>query len=553
MYSPSESRVWHNSETTITPGSYRDASRWDPARPEKNTDFERKEAAFVRLRISTNRFFEGKMSVEDIALLPIEHAELGTLPEGSVAYDITANVCDGGPSDGERCSGDADCGGSRCGRATPGFEPLPIGSERSDSQACGFTSSKYSSNEGGHYPTTLLGQRAGKPQLACQLEPHRDYTLSLYMGGYWRNDPRPETHTVTLNDDRVPSIDETRVCQGGGREGSGCREDADCGEGVCRKRDLYEEIYFARVPCHARRPRGRGQQGLRDLRRLHLAPALPAPRRGGSHRRRGARAHPGGFGLRQRPGAHPPGHFQPGPLAAGRLRCRHARRVRLPVGRVQRTRQAGAPRRLGRLCTGHGRRATRLRGLPAPLDGVRRTLFPARGTRCHPHAFALGPARHGHAGEYEPVTFSIWPLRDLEDVTLEVSPLQAASGATIPADAVETWYLQQRPQRLQPPTSFGFASGFLPDWQQRDLFADITQRAWLNIRVPEATPPGTYRGTVTFTPRNAEAIALGFEVEVLPSAWSVPSAPMSSASAPATASSWDPTRRCTGGRRSATW
>ena len=39
-------------------------------------------------------------------------------------------------------------------------------------------------------------------------------------------------------------------------------------------------------------------------------------------------------------------------------------------------------------------------------------------------------------GEHEPVTFSIWPLRDLEDVTLRVSPLQAANGATIPIPSV---------------------------------------------------------------------------------------------------------------------
>ena len=167
--------------------------------------------------------------------------------------------------------------------------------------------------------------------------------------------------------------------------------------GLPGARHLRGDLFLAR-PRHAGRWQGAGEQGLRDLRRLHLAPALPAPRRGGPHRRPGAGAHPGGLGLRQWPGAHPPGLPSPGPVAAGPLRCGHARRVRLSLGRVQGARQDGAPHCLGRLRAEPGRQGARLRALPAPLDGVRRTLFPARGSRCPPRAFPVGPARGSHTG-----------------------------------------------------------------------------------------------------------------------------------------------------------
>ncbi|MEC9242866.1 MAG: hypothetical protein VYA48_09460, partial [Gemmatimonadota bacterium] len=243
MYDRKASTLLFTTQTHIAPGTYYDASGGDASRAVPVT----KDAAFVRLKFWTNYFFEGEISVEGTSLTPVYNGELGELPEGGLAYDIVANRCDGGDANGQTCLSDADCGEARCGAATPGFAPLPIGGSPGDERACGFPSGNARMNRDEDYPTRLLGQNAKRAQLECRLEPNREYVLSLYMGGYWRNDPRSEVHTVSINGSSRPAIDESGICEGGALEGSYCATDDDCGLGSCQKRDLYEEIYFSRV------------------------------------------------------------------------------------------------------------------------------------------------------------------------------------------------------------------------------------------------------------------------------------------------------------------
>ena len=92
-----------------------------------------------------------------------------------------------------------------------------------------------------------------------------------------------------------------------------------------------------------------------------------------------------------------------------------------------------------------------------------------------------------------------------------VSDLQTADGHhTLPADAVRTWYLQQKPHRSNGPAdSFSFIGVFLPDWGTRDLYPDITQRAWLNGKVPEDTAAARNHGEVTLAEYCTAAVARG--------------------------------------------
>jgi len=121
-------------------------------------------------------------------------------------------------------------------------------------------------------------------------------------------------------------------------------------------------------------------------------------------------------------------------------------------------------------------------------------------------------------GQYEPVAFSIWPLRDLEDVGVKVSDLRSLDGTTIPASAVRIWYLQQKHLRTpRPAFTFTFQGTFLPDWgPSRNLFENITQRCWLSVKVPEDAAGGVYTGEVTVSPRNAPSATLQLSLRVLP-------------------------------------
>ena len=119
-------------------------------------------------------------------------------------------------------------------------------------------------------------------------------------------------------------------------------------------------------------------------------------------------------------------------------------------------------------------------------------------------------------GEFEPATFSIWPLQQLENATVTVSDLQIAGGTeTISSEAIAVWYVQQKPRRSG--TTFSFVGVYFPDWgASRTLYPDITQRARLNLKVPEDVPAGSYSGQVTFAADGVDPTVLPLTVEVLP-------------------------------------
>jgi hypothetical protein len=48
-------------------------------------------------------------------------------------------------------------------------------------------------------------------------------------------------------------------------------------------------------------------------------------------------------------------------------------------------------------------------------------------------------------GEYEPVTFSIWPRRNIEELRIHVDSLSGPGGASIPDYAVRVWAVQHKP------------------------------------------------------------------------------------------------------------
>jgi len=121
-------------------------------------------------------------------------------------------------------------------------------------------------------------------------------------------------------------------------------------------------------------------------------------------------------------------------------------------------------------------------------------------------------------GEYEPLTFTVWPLEDLHNVTITPSDLRGEDGAVLPADIVRVWYLQQKHERrARPCTAYYIRGTFLPDWgEERELFGGIAQRCWLSLKLPEQAAPGIYRGEVEFAPSNAPPTTLALSLRVLP-------------------------------------
>ena len=168
-------------------------------------------------------------------------------------------------------------------------------------------------------------------------------------------------------------------------------------------------------------------------------------------------------------------------------------------------------------------------------------------------------------GEYEPVTFSIVPLEDLEGVEIEIDDLAADRGALLSAAAVDVrvvkcWYQEGRPDtgparidsvlvpelllkddrlvvadRVAKRNLLRTAAGLVDisdpqadlsdiapqdaqSLQPFDISArtDVIKQVWLTIHVPDDAEPGTYRGSVHIRPRNTAEVAVPLSVEVLP-------------------------------------
>jgi hypothetical protein len=102
-------------------------------------------------------------------------------------------------------------------------------------------------------------------------------------------------------------------------------------------------------------------------------------------------------------------------------------------------------------------------------------------------------------GEFEPVTLSVFPVRDLKNFRVRVSALKGPDGE-IPASEIA--------MQLVTYWNIGYPRYTSRDTDRRvpELLERVTvhstparecQRWWLTVHVPEDAPPGLYHGTVT--------------------------------------------------------
>ncbi len=100
------------------------------------------------------------------------------------------------------------------------------------------------------------------------------------------------------------------------------------------------------------------------------------------------------------------------------------------------------------------------------------------------------------AGEYEPVTVSLLPLRDLGRVTATVTDLKGPQGA-IPSGSIDVGYVQHRIARVT-------AEGSVYTIQPRLIMPrasaptprSVTRTFWLTVQTPRDARAGEYRGVV---------------------------------------------------------
>ncbi|HWG43048.1 MAG TPA: glycoside hydrolase domain-containing protein [Gemmataceae bacterium] len=101
------------------------------------------------------------------------------------------------------------------------------------------------------------------------------------------------------------------------------------------------------------------------------------------------------------------------------------------------------------------------------------------------------------AGEYEPVTVSLWPQQDLGRVSLTVTDLQGSGEASIPSGAINVGYVQHRITRVTGEGSvYTLSPRLIIPRASANVPAGVTRTFWLTVKVPADTAAGVYRGTV---------------------------------------------------------
>lgn len=122
----------------------------------------------------------------------------------------------------------------------------------------------------------------------------------------------------------------------------------------------------------------------------------------------------------------------------------------------------------------------------------------------------------------------LWTQKDLEGAEMTVSELKNGS-SVIPASAVRTHFVRYvmtdelnkdgsggcGPRENKAEWDSSMVADVLDIVRVREVKARTTQPVWLNVWVPAEAKPGKYKGTLTVSGKNFEAMKLPFEIEVV--------------------------------------
>jgi hypothetical protein len=118
------------------------------------------------------------------------------------------------------------------------------------------------------------------------------------------------------------------------------------------------------------------------------------------------------------------------------------------------------------------------------------------------------------AGEYEPVTVALLPLRSLGKVHASVSDL-VGPGAVIPASAIDLGYVSYRLSRVTPEGSvYTIAPRLIMPGGDVEMPQGLARRFWMTVKTPASVRPGLYKGmfSVRFAQGETARIPLDFRV-----------------------------------------
>ena len=118
--------------------------------------------------------------------------------------------------------------------------------------------------------------------------------------------------------------------------------------------------------------------------------------------------------------------------------------------------------------------------------------------------------------EFEPITFSLYPLQNLGTVKISITDLKGDRGS-ISKDKIKVAYVEMVQETIGlPEGKFLNLPTLIKPGDQVNIEAGKCQRFWLTIRVDDYVSPGPYKGKITILPQNGSKTLIPLEVTVVP-------------------------------------
>jgi hypothetical protein len=118
--------------------------------------------------------------------------------------------------------------------------------------------------------------------------------------------------------------------------------------------------------------------------------------------------------------------------------------------------------------------------------------------------------------EFEPITFCLYPLRNLGMVKISVTELLSAE-ESITKDKIKVAYVETIKETIGlPEGKFENVPTLIRPGNQVRVEKGKCQRLWLTIRIDDNVVPGVYKGRITISPQKGLETSLPLEVTVVP-------------------------------------
>jgi len=118
--------------------------------------------------------------------------------------------------------------------------------------------------------------------------------------------------------------------------------------------------------------------------------------------------------------------------------------------------------------------------------------------------------------DFEPLTFSIYPLRDLGNVTITTSELVGPGDQTIPSQDIQVHVVKPMKKRSGSSGEYKLVPRLLYRANNSHIPIDFTTRFWLTLFADNTTLPGTYSGSIRVESEKEDPSTIPITVEVLP-------------------------------------